>query len=78
MPPALLLQQAWPFATLTESATLYPAYSKTSTDPLPPVTTQNYYRKEINYNGKGYIAVLDHQNRDIWQSTTHNNPLLLQ
>ena len=57
-PPAAA---TWPFATLTESATLYPAYSKTSTDPLPPVTTQNYYRKEINYNGKGYITVLDHQ-----------------
>ena len=57
-PPA---SAAWPFATLTESATLYPAYNKAGTDPLPPVTTQNYYRKEINYNGKGYIGVLDHQ-----------------
>ncbi len=52
---------AWPFSTLTESTIQYPADIGTGTAPLLPVTTRNYYRRELNHNGKGYIAVLDHQ-----------------
>ncbi len=55
------ISKAWPFATLVESTIQYPAYIKTSTDIPTPVTTYNYYRKKINHNGKGYIAVLNHQ-----------------
>ena len=53
--------KAWPFTTLVESTKQYPAYIKTNTDSPSPVTTYNYYRKEINHNGKGYISVLNHQ-----------------
>ncbi len=52
---------AWPFSTLTESTIQYPADTGTGTAPLLPVTTWNYYRRELNHNGKGYISVLDHQ-----------------
>ncbi len=51
---------AWPFITLNKFTVQYPADSGIKTSPLP-VITRNYYRKEINHNGKGYIAVLDHQ-----------------
>ncbi|MCY4328849.1 MAG: hypothetical protein OXC48_02005, partial [Endozoicomonadaceae bacterium] len=54
------VSKAWPFAMLTEFSVHYPADTGTNTNSLP-VTTYNYYRKEINYNGKAYITVLDHQ-----------------
>ncbi len=53
--------KAWPFATLTKSTIHYPAGIETNAHPSLPVTTYNYYRKEINHNETGYIAVLDHQ-----------------
>ncbi len=55
------VSEEWPFATLTESTTLYPADTGIGTALLPPVITRNYYRREHNYNGKGYLSVLDHQ-----------------
>ncbi len=55
------VSKAWPFAMLTESTTWYPADIKTNINPPLPVTTYNYYRREVNHNGRGYIAVLDHQ-----------------
>ncbi len=55
------VSKEWPFATLTESTERYPADIKTSINPPLPVTRYNYYRKEINHNGKGYIIVLHHQ-----------------
>ncbi len=51
----------WPFTTLNKFTVQYPADSGIKTSPLLPVITRNYYRKEIDHNGKGYIAVLDHQ-----------------
>ncbi|MCY4330179.1 MAG: hypothetical protein OXC48_08905, partial [Endozoicomonadaceae bacterium] len=51
----------WPFVTLTEYTTLYPAHEGAYINSLPSITTYNYYRREINYNRKGYITVLDHQ-----------------
>ena len=66
--------------TLVESTTQYPAHIKTNTDLPSPVTTYNYYRKKINHNGKGYIAVLNHQTVESGnqQLTTtryyYNNP----
>ena len=52
----------WPFSNLSESIILYPAYvgSSVSISPLP-VMTCNYYRKQPNRLGNGYIQVLDHQ-----------------
>ena len=55
------VSKEWPFATLTESTVRYPADIKTSINLPLPVTRYNYYRKEINHNGKGYIIVLHHQ-----------------
>ena len=53
--------EKWSFNTLVKSVTLYPAKIAIDTTPLPPVITRNYYRKEKNYNGKGYINVLYQQ-----------------
>ncbi|MCY4330520.1 MAG: RHS repeat protein, partial [Endozoicomonadaceae bacterium] len=50
----------WPFSTLTESTIQYPANTGISKTPSP-VTIWNYYKRELNHNGKGYISVLDHQ-----------------
>ena len=55
------VSKVWPFTTLVESTIQCPAHIKTIKDLPSPVTTYNYYRKEINHNGKGYIAVLNHQ-----------------
>ncbi|MCY4330866.1 MAG: hypothetical protein OXC48_12450, partial [Endozoicomonadaceae bacterium] len=52
---------AWPFSTLAESTTLYPAHVKESEKFEGPLTTYNYYHKENNHNKSGYILVLDHQ-----------------
>ncbi len=57
-PPA---PDAWPFSTLTESVTLYPAHIKESEKTADPLITYNYYHKESNYKRSGYILVLDHQ-----------------
>ena len=57
-PPA---PEPWFFSTLTESVTLYPAHVKINESPVYPTTTYNYYKKENNYNGKGYMLMLDHQ-----------------
>ena len=52
----------WPFSNLTESAILYPAHVDSSATISPlPVMTYNYYRKQPNRLGNGYIQVLDHQ-----------------
>ncbi len=52
----------WPFSNLTESAVLYPAHTDDSaTVYLPPVITYNYYRKQPNRFGNGYILIMDHQ-----------------
>ncbi len=53
--------EKWSFNTLVKSVTLYPAKIVTDTISLPPTITKNYYRKEKNYNGKGYINVLYQQ-----------------
>ena len=55
------VSKVWPFTSLVESTTSYPADTESSTDSPSPVTTYNYYHKEINHNSKGYISVLDHQ-----------------
>ncbi|MCY4330273.1 MAG: hypothetical protein OXC48_09400, partial [Endozoicomonadaceae bacterium] len=52
---------AWPFSTLTKSTTLYPAYIRADKSYADPLTTYNFYHKENNHNGNGYILVLDHQ-----------------
>ncbi len=53
--------EEWSFNTLVKSVTLYPAKIATDTTSPTPLTTKNYYRKEKNYNGKGYINVLYQQ-----------------
>ncbi len=53
--------EEWSFNTLVKSVTLYPAKIATDTTLPPPLTTKNYYHKEKNYNGKGYINVLYQQ-----------------
>ena len=53
--------KGWTFGSLTESTIRYPAYTKVNTVSLLPIITRNYYRREMNHNGKGYISVLDHQ-----------------
>ncbi|MCY4328577.1 MAG: hypothetical protein OXC48_00590, partial [Endozoicomonadaceae bacterium] len=66
--------KGWSFGTLTESTTLYPAHTKANMTPLSPIITRNYYRREINHNGKGYISVLDHQIQQAGKqqlTTTH-------
>ena len=57
-PPA---SAAWSFSTLTESTTLYPAHIKSNENLSDPLITYNYYHKEKNHNGSGYMLVLDHQ-----------------
>ncbi len=70
----------WSFGTLTESTALYPTHTEENITPLFPVTTRNYYRREINHNRKGYISVLDHQIQQagkqqlIMTNYYYNNP----
>ncbi len=74
------VSKIWSFGTLTESTIFYPVHTKADITPLPPVIIRNYYHKEINHNGKGYISVLDHQIQQAGKqqlTTTHyyyNNP----
>ena len=52
----------WSFSNLIESVILYPAHTDDSaTVYLPSIITDNYYRKQPNRLGNGYILVLDHQ-----------------
>ncbi|MCY4329010.1 MAG: hypothetical protein OXC48_02825, partial [Endozoicomonadaceae bacterium] len=61
------IPEMWMFSTLPESTTFYPAKKISSAKLVAtlPVTTYNYYRRELNRDGVGYILVLDHQ---IYQS----------
>ncbi len=53
--------KGWFFSNLTESTILYPAQNDVVTMLSAPVITRNYYRKQPNRLGNGYISVLDHQ-----------------
>ena len=53
--------KGWFFSNLTKSTILYPAQNDVVTMLSPPVITRNYYRKQPNRLGNGYISVLDHQ-----------------
>ncbi|MCY4330295.1 MAG: hypothetical protein OXC48_09510, partial [Endozoicomonadaceae bacterium] len=69
------VSDAWSFSTLTESTTLYPAHVKVNENSTVPLTTYNYYHKERNHNGSGYILVLDHQIQQAGKQrliTTHS------
>lgn len=57
----------WPFSTLTESMTLFPAVTALEILSFSPVTTYNYYRKAKNLANSGYILVLDHQRQQAGQ-----------
>ena len=48
----------WTLGSQTESVTRYPAAKVAGSSALYPVITHNYYRKESNINGHGYILVL--------------------
>ncbi len=55
------VSKIWSFGTLTELTIFYPVHIEEDINPLSPVIIRNYYHKEINHNGKGYISVLGHQ-----------------
>ncbi|MCY4330356.1 MAG: hypothetical protein OXC48_09815, partial [Endozoicomonadaceae bacterium] len=57
------VSKEWMFSILPESMTVYPSKKITSRQHVAtlPVTTYDYYRRESNRNGGGYILVLDHQ-----------------
>ncbi|MCY4178543.1 MAG: RHS repeat protein, partial [Endozoicomonadaceae bacterium] len=51
----------WSLNTLAESVTYYPSDTVPSTLILPIKTVSNFYQKEPNINGQGYILVLNKQ-----------------
>ena len=54
------IPEEWAANTLPESFTIYPS-KKIISAVMLPVTTYNYYRRELNRSGTGYILMLDHQ-----------------
>ncbi|MCY4329057.1 MAG: RHS repeat-associated core domain-containing protein [Endozoicomonadaceae bacterium] len=53
----------WPFSRLTESISLYPAFTSGKEKLVNENTVYNFYRKQFNLHGSGYILILDHQIR---------------
>ena len=61
----------WLFSQLPKKITFYPAKGSN----LPAVTHYNFYRKLANFQGAGYILVLDHQTlraSEQWTTVTRD------
>ncbi|MCY4329610.1 MAG: hypothetical protein OXC48_05980, partial [Endozoicomonadaceae bacterium] len=48
----------WSLSTQVESVTQYPSYKVPGSLKLPLIVQHNYYKKELNISGNGYILVL--------------------